>query len=392
LNEITANAEHPLRRTLIVCVIVAALLRLGLSAISFGTNDAVTWQKFAVLVVHQGLLQTYRSEYLLNHPPLPVMWAWISFLIGGETWFSFVMKLPAIAGDIAAIFLLRKIWLSRGELRTARLAMIAMTLSPVAILISGYHCNTDNLYAFFSLLAMYLLSDRKQFFLGGLALAAAINVKLIPLLLIPVAFSLCHNWREARSLLGGLAIGVIPFIPLLMVPSVMMRNMFGYVPPISDWGVGYLLHDLHEYPRFTATVVWAINFYRIAGRWLIIFCVLGLSAASWRWRRWNGYQLGAIAFILLLVFAPGFGPQYTVIIVPLLLSLSIARSWVYGILAGAYLFLAYWTLLAALQIPLMSWFPLTGPTLPGAPIGLLAWWVLIESGLSVFRRRLVPLT
>jgi hypothetical protein len=191
-----------------------------------------------------------------------------------------------------------------------------------------------------------------------------------------------------------LAIGVIPFIPLLMMPSVMMRNMFGYVPPISDWGVGYLLHDLHEYPRFTAAVVWAINFYRIAGRWLIILCVLGLSVASWRWRRWNGYQLGAIAFILLLVFAPGFGPQYTVIIVPLLLSLSIARSWVYGALAGSFLFLAYWsTLMSSPRLPLRSWFPISGPTLPGAGLGLLAWLVLIETAVSLIRRpSRVPLT
>jgi hypothetical protein len=385
----SAIAEDSPRRTLIVCVIVAVVLRLGLSAISFGTNDAQTFQKFAVLIVHQGLLQTYRSEYLLNHPPLPVLWAWISLLVGGETWFSFVMKLPAIAGDIAAIFLLGKIWMNRGDVRRARLAMIAMTLSPIAILISGYHCNTDNLYAFFSLLAMYLLSDRKKFFLGGLALAAAINVKLIPLLLVPVAFSLCRSWREARLLLMGLAIGVIPFVPLLTMPEVMRRNMFGYVPPVSDWGIGFLLHDLHDYPRFTAGAVAAINFYRTAGRWVIILSVLGLSFASWRWRRWNGYQLGAIAFILLLVLAPGFGPQYTVIVVPMLLSLSIARSWAYGILTGAYLFLLYWTLLASHEIPLISWFPVSGETLPGAPLGLLAWWVLIETAVSLFRR---PLT
>ena len=187
-------------------------------------------------------------------------------------------------------------------------------------------------------------------------------------------------------MIGGLAIGVIPFVPLLMMPDVMRRNMLTYVPPLSDWGIGYLLHDLFNYPPFASAAFKTLNIYRVAGRWLILAGVLGLSFASDRLRRWNGYELGTITLILLLVLAPGFGPQYTVTMVPMLLAVSIWRSWMYGLVCGAYLFLTYWTLLISHDLPLESWFPLVGRILPGVPLGLLAWWVLIETAIHLLRR------
>ena len=69
-------------------------------------------------------------------------------------------------------------------------------MEPVRILVSGYHGNTDAVYAMLSLLAVYLLQDRNRPLLAGLALGLAINIKLIPVLLIPPLVLAAQSIRE----------------------------------------------------------------------------------------------------------------------------------------------------------------------------------------------------
>ena len=70
--------------------------------------------------------------------------------------------------------------------------------------------------------------------------------------------------------------------------------------------------------------------------------------------------------------------QYLVIIVPLLLAVSIARSWMYGSLAGIFLAVIYAIFLNPDIWPLYSEFRDPFP-MPGPLFGLLAWWVLAET-------------
>jgi hypothetical protein len=380
--QIESKKKSPSLRSLTIsCIVIAVLLRLGLSFISFGSNDARIWQLFAESVFYQGLMQSYRTIPSLNHPPLPVLWAAFSLWAGKHLWFSAMMKFPAILADAGAIALLAHIWAGRGDIPRARLAVIVMSFSPVAILISGYHCNTDSVYAFLTLLSMYFFTDRKQFFYGGLALAGAINVKLVPVFLIPAAFSLCTSWREARLLFFALAIGAIPFLPLLANPQIIRQNMLNYVPPISNWGIGYIVPDLFYYqPKDVARIM---DFYRTLGRWTIIASVICLSFAQFRWRRWNGYEIATILYCALLVFAPGFGPQYTIIVVPVMLAVLIGRSLLYSMICGGFLLMSYWSRLVSYYIPLESIFTPDTRTSSGASLGLLAWFVLLETGVFI---------
>jgi Gpi18-like mannosyltransferase len=221
---------------LIGLIVVAIVLRAALAAASEGTSDVLFWKEIARQVAQRGLIKAYENEPLLNHPPLAALWARLALLASSGKSFSMMIKLPAIAADALSIVLLRRIWMDQQDARRASLAAVAMALSPVAILISGYHCNTDNVYALLSLLAMYFIANGRRFFLAGLALAAAINIKLVPVLLIPVVFSLCRSWRDARRLAGALLIGATPFLPLLFAPRAIARNMLSYVPRASERG------------------------------------------------------------------------------------------------------------------------------------------------------------
>jgi hypothetical protein len=263
-----------------------------------------------------------------------------------------------------------------------------MAVSPIDIIISGYHCNNDNLYAFLSLLAMYLIGMRQSFFLGGLALGAAINVKLIPLLLIPIAFALCRSWRQVIHLFLGLAICVIPFLPLILLAwDAVKLNMLSYVPVISRWGIAYILFNLWEHDHFKPAAETMMKQYLVLGRWAILLVTALVAFQQWARPRWrNTFELATIVYAAFLVLAPGFGNQYLVVIVPMLLAVDIARSWLYGILGGLFTLLMYWAYLVNYDLPLFTKFPASGPA-PGATIGLLAWWVLAGIAVELVIRR-----
>jgi Gpi18-like mannosyltransferase len=298
-----------------------------------------------------------------------------------------VLKLPAIAADALVVALLAWVWLERGDGSHARLAALAMALNPVAIIISGYHCNTDSVYAGLSLLSAYFVTHGRRFLLAGLALGAAINVKLIPLLLIPALLSMCRNWREARQLVGGLAIAAIPFLPLLAAPEAIYKNMVAYVPSVGRWGVGYFLRDFADSPRFSEVGLYLMRHYLKVGRIAIVVAVAMVTIVSWRTRRWNAYELCVIVYSIFLVLAPGFGTQYLIAVVPLLLAVSIPNAWVYSISGGLFLLLMYWSFLVSERLPLLTLFaPAPEPPGAGGLFGLLAWWVLLTAAVTlVFR-------
>lgn len=375
-----------LRASMIFIIAVGMMIRIVLAGISDGTNDFLIWTAIATTISEKGFIEAYRSLEYLNHPPLAAVWSWVALQSG--VWFSLMMKIPAIVGDALSIALLGKIWLERGDLKHARGAMLAMALSPIALIISGYHCNTDNLYAFFSLLAMYLIGMRGRFFVGGLALGAAINVKLIPVLLIPVTLSMCRNWRQAAYLAAGLAMWVIPFLPLIVLaPEAVKTNMLSYVPVVSRWGVAYILFNLWEHERFKQMADQMMQHYLVLGRWAILAFTGVVCTYSWlRPRRWNGFELATLVLAAFLVLAPGFGNQYLVVIVPMLLAIDIPRSWLYGILAGLFTLLMYWAYLVSYDLPLLTQFPASGPA-PGATIGLLTWAVLVMVIVQIIQGR-----
>ena len=73
-----------LRRLVWSCIAVGTLLRLALSFVSFGSNDALIWEYIAARVEQSGLIQAYRTETVINHPPIPVLWSRLSLALGGE--------------------------------------------------------------------------------------------------------------------------------------------------------------------------------------------------------------------------------------------------------------------------------------------------------------------
>lgn len=370
------RSSRDLRRYLGICVSCGCGIRLLISALSIGTNDAITWKAIAESVAQVGFFETYKSP-AMNHPPIPVLWSCLALALGGATWFSVVFKLPMILADMLACWLVAAAGAADHDIGRTKLAIAAIAFNPVAILISAYHGNTDSIYACLSLLSAYFIVSRKNFFLAGLALGAAINVKLIPVLLIPAAFSFCTQPRQARALLLSLILCALPFVPLFIrVPEDIRRNMLSYVARPDRWGLLLALYDTAASPRFGETAIRIMQGYFVVGRVLILLAAAGIAIFSFRRARWNAYEACLIVYSIFLILAPGFSVQYTVMVVPLLAIVNPGRAWMYATFCGVFLGLAYVMTLVG-GIPLLSMFKVDGIPMPAPWFGLVAWLILI---------------
>ena len=187
------------------------------------------------------------------------------------------------------------------------MAVAAYALSLVSLLVSSYHGNTDSLCAMLCLLTAYLI-DRQRPLAAGLAFAAALNVKLLPLVLVP-AFALAfRSWRPTLRFGLGLAVAGVPFVPFVACcGSQVYRNVLAYNSYVDRWGIMAVL-ALSATNRAFADLARTIStLYVPHGRYVILGCILGASGWNVYTARWNAYQVGTIGCALFLVLTPGFG-------------------------------------------------------------------------------------
>lgn len=361
------------RRCCWLAIALGMAVRITLSAVSIGSNDAGTFLAFAEQIRRIGLLRIYAVNPLFNHPPLPALWAAaVSLVAGRHLWpFAVLFRLAPIAADALVIGLLYRLR-RRGGLWLA--AAFACNLD--SILVSAFHCNTDPCYAALCLLAVYLIEEHGWHFRGGLALAAAINVKLIPVLLIPPLLLACRDRRQAGRFLLGLSLGIAPFLPaLLTVPRQFLHNVIAYGSYLERWGPLFFLIGWQHPVNPAVEDRRSVLLYYHVGKYLILITIGAWSLLARRRARWNRYEWCAVTFALFLILTPGFGVQYTALLGPLLFAAAPGFGIAYGAVAGIFLLVSYCALWNG-QIPVQALFtaPMTNAT---AYLGVATWMVLV---------------
>ncbi len=367
------------RRLLIAATVGGFLVRLALVAVSLGSNDIFTWEIFGRWIATRGLLDLYERNPTFNHPPLPGYYS--AAVTGLADWlqvpFAIVFKLPIVCCDAFVAGLLFKLWSRRrGELAGwTGAALYAWALTP--ILVSSYHGNTDSVAAAAWLLSVYLATERGMDFAAGLALAAAINVKLIPILGIPAAFACYRSRKRATRFLDGLALGLIPFLPVVVVVGpAFYRNAIAYGSNLDLWGLPGIALLLSGSPGLFGQLGSALATLCLSlGKPLIILAVL----ASVAWSRWKSsidpYTLAALAPALFLVLTPGFGVQYTQYLCPLLYAVSLGEGALYATSSGLFIGLVYMTFWTG-TFPWRSFHSTSFP-MPSPIVGLAVWVLLL---------------
>lgn len=292
---------------------VAAALKLLIAANTFGTNDIHYWIQFAQGARDFGPVGMYGHEFrvLYNHPP---MIGWLLLAIGwlGEHLMSFPfwMRVPSILADVGTAVLVFELVRRRRPPPEAAIAGLAISASPLLFIVSGFHGNTDPVFVALSLLALYLVLNRRSPLLAGLAIGLAVSVKLVPVIFVPllVVLVLRRGQRDVvRFLAGGTAVFALLWLPVLVFRgSEFLAQVVGY-PGIAlrQWGLPQLLAWLHA-PQGVQDVV--VD----PGRLLVLAAAAALPAAL-VWRRPSAAAPAlALAASLFLFLSPAFGMQYLV--------------------------------------------------------------------------------
>jgi uncharacterized membrane protein len=324
---------------IIGAALVAFLLKLAIAYNTFGTNDVAAFYMFAGSLREHGLEWTYRNGVIFfsnfpvfNHPPVTAFYleqigalAKNPLLQNYGVTFPFLLRLPGIIADLISVFVLMRIREAFPNRQIPTWAMLLFALSPVTIMVSGFHGNTDPVMTMLLLVSAYMgLRERPA--LSGIFLALGCQIKIIPLLLLPIPFLFWLKREQAtRFLVPFMLLNVAFWIqPLTKFPLLFFRNVFSYNSYWGGWGISYWLKLTHwsqfngsffNLPIAATLVAWTLKIG-------IVFAVILIA---WRRRRLSEEALldsFAYGWIVFFVFAPSSCPQYMVWLAPFILLLS----------------------------------------------------------------------
>lgn len=253
-------------------VLLGAALRAWFVFGTGGTLDVDVWAGHAWEINTKGLIAYYHGgQYIFNHPPLMGEIFARLYTLAARTGvpFAVFLRLPFAVLDFATALVLLRL-LHQSPWRYA--VFSAYWLSPLAILFSSYHGNTDSALAL-ALVAAVLFVSRGEPVFAGVAVGLGLWVKFPAILALPaLAFGLA-GWRaRAHLVLTALGVGIASYVPALLSDwEIVVRSVFLYPglqvqspAGIRVWGMQVFYPDpqllpLEWQPEFLA---WVRNVYR----------------------------------------------------------------------------------------------------------------------------------
>ena len=387
------NATRDLRTVFVVALaLIAMTLKLAIAYNTIGTNDAVFFYGFAKVLSEHGLQWTYEHSRYFNHPPLTAYYLRGIFALTEQRWcqefgihFPFLLRLPGIVADFLAVLVLLRI--SKIDVRIPTWALALFALSPVSLMVSGFHGNTDPVMVLLLICAVWMcLRDRPV--LAGLFFALSCQIKIVPLLLLPAFLFFWWSQHKSRGFVisGVVATCLLWLEPLLNFPVLFAKNVLAYGSYWGTWGITYLLRltGLHDFSR--------LSFFDLEPAQNIIVTVMKLIiviAALWiAWQRRHARSRAFVeslgyTWLVFFMFAPGVGPQYLVWLAPFILILSP---------------ILYTCVLVSSSVFLFAFYNVTSRGLPWSvavstdelrglwmPWSLLPWLVIIAGAITLWR-------
>jgi uncharacterized membrane protein len=326
------SPTRDLRTIFIVALaLIAITLKLAIAYNTIGTNDAVFFYGFAKVLSEHGLQWTYEHSRYFNHPPLTAYYLRGIFALTEQPWcqdlgihFPFLLRLPGIIADFFVVLVLLRI--SKIDIRIPTWALALFALSPVSLMVSGFHGNTDPMMVLFLVCAVWMcLRNRPA--VAGLFFALSCQIKIVPLLLLPALVLFWWTQNRGRPFLisGAIATLVLWSQPLLQFPVLFAKNVLAYGSYWGIWGFTYLFRAT-GLPQFSR-----LSFFDLELAQNIIVTSLKLViVASALWIGWQHRHARGRAFVeslaytwlVFFVFAPGVCPQYLIWFAPVILILS----------------------------------------------------------------------
>jgi uncharacterized membrane protein len=320
--------------------LVAAAFKIVIALNTFGTNDVAAFYTFSRSLADHGLEWTYRNGIvwfsglpIFNHPPLTAYYLQLTRHVSRQEFFRscgltfpFLLRLPGIVADFIVVLVLVRLSATSARFRIPTWALALFAISPVSLMVSGFHGNTDPVVVMFLILAAYMCL-RKRPVLCGIFFALSCQVKVIPFLFLPIIF---FFWLARRVALRF----SIPFVllcvtmwaePLVKFPSLFLKNVFSYGSFWGGWGITYWLR-LTGWQQFNGAGAFYLPPAAAATSFLLkLGIVVAILLIAWRRRYLKGCAVIdsiAYAWIIFFVFSPGVCVQYMVWLAPFVLILS----------------------------------------------------------------------
>ena len=342
-------AEIPPTRFPAWAVVAALLAKAFLALTTVGANDALTWTHDLSILRIEGPANLYREgvQYAspsgklyqrqpFIHPPGVVSGLYGLGILQDVSGLplAFWMRLLCALADVGTVAV---VWsLFRGAGTAGSILLLA--LSPISVLVSGFHGNTDPIMVFFVALTVLLVERRRPGW-AAVAFGLAASIKLVPLIYLPAMIVyLPRNTVRARWAAIAAATWVAASMPwLARYPGLILRTMLSYGSATGLWGF-YFLSGLLK----TMGMAGIHDLYAPVARWaaLLAAALLPFVFKALASRPSLFVQCGAITFLFLFL-SPGFGLQYLAWTVPWIVALGIQPAAAYYAIAGAFMIAVY---------------------------------------------------
>jgi hypothetical protein len=373
---------------------IALIAKLLIALNTFGTNDVAFFYLFGKSLSQRGLEWTYLSDVAFNHPPLVAgfirvayEWDHIPWLHEYGITFPFLLRFPGIVADFVVVMALIG---AAKPLRLPTWSLLVLALSPVSVMVSGFHGNTDSVMVMFIVLAACMCLHERPI-LCGLFLALSCQIKIVPLLLVPIFF---FYWMERRRFLAfplpfALTLVLLWIEPLLKFPGVFIHRVLSYGSFWGLWGVTYWLRLTGVKDFAPVTYYNFLPLQQVAVTALKLAIIAAVLVLAWRRRRLEARGLFASlgwAWLIFFVLSPGVCAQYMVWLMPFILVLSPRLfAWV-TVGSSLFLFFFYNTIAGGLPWYLaVSSGRLNDQWIPWS---LWPWATLIVGGYALWQRAL----
>ena len=293
------------RTAIQAAALLALAVKLALAALTLGTNDADSFYNFGRFIWEHGLLAQYLATPEFNHTPVTGWVCALIFGLGHGLGFNFLLRLPGILADFAVMHALLR-WRGTSD-HPPTWALTLLALSPVSLMVTGFHGNVDSVLVWLLVLAALECGAGRAAWCG-LWFGLACNVKIIPLLVAPVFFFHWLSRGNARRFFAGASLTILAgwAYPLVAIPETFLHNVLGYSSNWGGWGITYWLGQTHAAalapPQIFSTLalVWTVFFVFAPGVgaqylvWLPPFLLM-------QWPRWSA-AIAAASSVFLFVF------------------------------------------------------------------------------------------
>ena len=323
-------------------------MKCFLALLTYGTNDVLTWEGAVEKLKADGTRLLYvegaptekegelRKIQLFNHPPavIHLLYAWDSIARVTDLPLRGVIRLTASFADAVALWI-AYLTAVRSGVRIQTAAWLLLAVNPIGIMVAGFHGNTDTIMICFLLACIYFLTIERMR-LGGAMFGLAMSIKIVPILVLPVALFWIRKTSERVAFVAtaGLVFAAAT-LPYSLEYPMWVRHVFGYESSRSPWGFGFTRYVLTELQSLYWLYI-PIAKYLIAG---------AIAVVAWRVNRWQERpcllaQMG-FSFAVFLFLTPGFGVQYLCWLAPFCVVLGTYATAAYCLFVGGFAFHLY---------------------------------------------------